>query len=269
MLRHIGRIHDGNAEPLHVNQYSSGLSSGKRTITNELVPPRTLKSKWQKISELIDKHEDQRLLEQMIILTGIMGRSDLVITGYVCEGCLSISLCAYPRINGVNPIAVHRCDWKWATDNASVLKDKATIINYLEDKLGSHLLITTQILIPTFSCSLKIVPETRIETLRRQKWSCELYRDTRKLKRNDRINVERTIKQCKRDEMDQLQYLESHSPILLGADQLALFEILAGLPNGSVPDYVAARVLSILKRNIGLYKVHYPNGNRYYTIALT
>ena len=73
MHRHIERAHSGNAEPMSYVQFLADLSAGKRAVASKMVHPGVLRSKWERIAAMLDRHETlKKSLATYLEKTGLL-----------------------------------------------------------------------------------------------------------------------------------------------------------------------------------------------------
>lgn len=265
--RHIERAHNGNAEPMSYVQFLADLSAGKRAIASKTVHPSVLQSKWERMTAVIDRHEEQRLQDLWHSYSQLHVPT-IIVRGDVCETCMSLSAEIIDMQKGEVPIISHECDLKWVTDNAPILKDKVVVRKYLEGKLGEHLLKLLESFSMGFYYTLEVVPDKRLDNVRGLRGKFELYKSWKKPGNDNRAKSELFIEEYKKSEEALERLLESNNPIPLLSDYLSRLERLSAMNKGIISRVDAISVLNDLKQNSGFYKVQYPTGARYFNISL-
>lgn len=268
VLRHIRSAHNGHAEPMTFVQYLADISSGKREIINKKVPPSGIKTKGERLVELIESHEKNQLTHLMDSLFVLTQQFLFTVQANVCKDCLSL---AY-EIGVSEPenysFAKHECDLKWTFNYSSLFEqNKSAIIKHLERRVGINILLIMTFLLPPCQHAIFILPEKDLEYFRSAKKDYELIRRSSKVE--DYTNLaEDLVSHYNEKEKKHLQSLELKDTITtLDAKEFFIIEHLASQQRNAVlqaNDIVTA--LQILKRNKGMYRIQSTEGEKYFRI---
>lgn len=269
-LRHISRRHEGRAELMAYTQHLADLSSGKREIRNEMVPQSTIKTKGEHLVELIETHEASQLTNLMNSLLVLRELFQFKVQADVCKDCWSL---AY-EIGISQPenysFVKHQCDLKWMFNYSSLFeKHKGAIIKHLESKVGINILSIMAFLFAPCQHAIIIQPEEDLDYFMSAKKDFELFRRLSK-EENDVHLAENMIRHFDEREREHLQSLELRDTITT-LDPKEFFKIkhLASQQQNAILQVDSIiTALQILKRNEGIYRILFAEGQQYFNIRV-
>jgi hypothetical protein len=258
---------EGHAELLPVVPYWEDLPSGKRTIAYKMGPPKTIKTKGERLFEFIESREKRQIMDLMKELLLLRYLFQFTVHVDVCKNCLSLAFEIGIWENGNHPFITHKCDFKLAIDHSSKFEPKDIVIQHLENKVGFSILAIMNFLSPSQHV-IHVNPDEELEYFRAEKRIYEKIR--RHISKEDEIFVtEEFIRDFDEKEKNRLQQLrEADATLALDPKEFSRIRNTASQNNG-VPRFSdLITVLQILKRSRGIYRVQSPRGDQYFEISV-